>query len=275
MEAYMPCNFFWVLVFVFSIGVCTRAQIVEQYNPPPSRCCLATAAKTLADAMQDWNQMGRYYAADQELEKQPADPKRVVFMGASIVDFWHLADSFPGKPYVNRGISGQVTSQMLSRMFQDVIDLKPAVVVILAGTNDIAQNNGPETATMVEENFMAITELAQKHGIKVVLCSITPTNDYTMMPVGGGGLNALPPGSAPAKHIQSVQHPPADILKLNAWLKDYAATVGAVYADYYSAVVDPNGMFKEGYSNDGLHPNAQGYGLMAPVAKTSIEKALQ
>jgi lysophospholipase L1-like esterase len=268
-------NFLWALVFLFSMGVCTHAQVVEQYNPPPSRCCLATTAKGLADATQDWNQMGRYYAADQELEKESADPKRVVFMGDSITDFWHLADSFPGKPYVDRGISGQVTAQMLSRMYQDVIDLKPAAVVILAGTNDIAQNNGPETATMIKENLMAMTELAQKHGIKVILCSITPINDYTMVPVGGGFPGALPPGSAPAKRIQSVQRPPADILKLNAWMKDYATSVGAVYADYFSAVVDPNGMFKEGYSNDGLHPNAQGYGLMAPVAEASIEKALR
>ena len=125
-------HFFRALVFVFSMGACTQAQVVEQYNPPPSRCCLATTAKTLAEAIQDWNQMGRYYAADQELEKGAADPKRVVFMGDSITDFWHLADFFPGKPYVNRGISGQVTSQMLSRMYQDVIDLKPAAVIILA-----------------------------------------------------------------------------------------------------------------------------------------------
>ena len=128
---------------------------------------------------------------------------------------------------------------------------------------------------MIKENLMAMTELAQKHGIKVILCSITPINDYTMIPVGGFGPNALPPGSAPTKRIQSVQRPPADILKLNAWMKDYATSVGAVSADYYSAVVDPNGMFKDGYTNDGLHPNAQGYGLMAAVAETSIEKTLQ
>lgn len=219
--------------------------------------------------------MNRYYAADQLLEKAPSDPKRVVFIGDSITDFWRLGDSFPGKPYVDRGISGQVTAQMLDRMYQDVIDLKPAAIIILAGTNDIAQNNGPETTTMIEENLMAMTELSQKHGIKVILCSITPINDYTMMPVGGNGPNVLPAGSSPTKRIQSVQRPPADILKLNAWMKEYAAKVGAVYADYYSAVVDASGMFKEGFTNDGLHPNAQGYGLMAPVAEASIAKALQ
>ena len=268
-------NFFLVLTFVFTSAACMEAQVVDQYNPPPSRCCLASVGKGLADGLQDWNQMNRYYAADQVLEQAPPDPKRVVFMGDSITDFWRLVDSFPGKPYVDRGISGQVTAQMLDRMYQDVIDLKPAAVIILAGTNDIAQNNGPETATMIEENLMAMTELAQKHGIKVILCSITPINDYTTIPVATFGPNALPAGSPPTKRIQSVQRPPADILKLNAWMKDYAAKVGAVYADYYSAVVDANGMFKEGFSNDGLHPNAQGYGLMAPVAEASIERALQ
>jgi lysophospholipase L1-like esterase len=220
--------------------------------------------------------MGRYYGADQGLEKERVDPKRVVFMGDSITDSWHLADFFPGKPYVNRGISGQVTSQMLDRMYQDVIDLKPAALIILAGTNDIAQNNGPETATMVEEDLMAMTELAQKHGIKVILCSVTPINDYTMMPVGRGGPNAPPPESAPAlgKRVQSIQRPPADILKLNSWMKNYGASVGAVYADYYSTVVDSNGMLKEGFSDDGLHPNARGFGLMAPVAEAAIERAL-
>jgi acyl-CoA thioesterase I len=271
----MAWKFFFALSFVFITVASTQAQLVDQYNPPPSRCCLASVGKGLADGLQDWDQMSRYYAADQALENAPPDPKRVVFMGDSITDGWHLADYFPGKPYVDRGISGQVTAQMLDRMYQDVIDLKPAAVIILAGTNDIAQNNGPETATMIEENLMAMTELAQKHGIKVILCSITPISDYTMVPVGGPAPFALPAGSLPTKRIQSVQRPPADILKLNAWMKDYAAKVGAVYADYFSAVVDANGMFKEGFSNDGLHPNAQGFSLMAPIAEASIEKALR
>jgi hypothetical protein len=146
-----------------------RAQLVTNYNPPRSSCCLADTAKRLSDQMQDWNQLSRYHAANEELKKQPADPKRIVFLGDSITDFWKLGESFPGKPYMNRGIGGQTTPQMLVRMFPDVVDLKPAAIVILAGTNDIAQNTGPETATMVEENLMAITELAQKHGIKVIL----------------------------------------------------------------------------------------------------------
>lgn len=254
------------------VSVPARAQLVQEFNPPKSNCCLAGMAKSLTDQLQDWNQLGRYHAANENLKKQPAEPGRVVFMGDSITDMWKLEQSFPSKPYVNRGISGQTTAQMLVRMYPDVIDLKPATVVILAGTNDIARNTGPETATMVEENLMAMTELAQKHGIKVILCSLTPISDYA--DASPNTDNASAPGAAP-KLIQSVRRPPAQILELNAWMKKYAASVGAVYADYFSAVVDASGMFKEGLSGDGLHPNKEGYALMAPVAEAAIEKALK
>jgi lysophospholipase L1-like esterase len=175
---------------------------------------------------------------------------------------------------VNRGISGQTTPQMLVRMFPDVIDLKPRAMIVLAGTNDIAQNTGPETITMIEENLMAITELAQKHGIKVILCSVTPISDYTLMPPSRGG-PGVPAGTTPPHRIQTVGRPLADILRLNSWMKTYAATSGTIYADYFSAVVDSSGMLKDGLSNDGLHPDAQGYALMAPVAEAAIEKALK
>jgi lysophospholipase L1-like esterase len=250
------------------------AQVVEDYNPPRANCCLAGTAKSLSDQLQDWNQLGRYHAANDELKKQPPDANRVVFLGDSITDFWPLADSFPGKPYVNRGISGQTTPQMLVRMFPDVIDLKPRAMIVLAGTNDIAQNTGPETITMIEENLMAITELAQKHGIKVILCSVTPISDYTLMPPSRGG-PGVPAGTTPPHRIQTVGRPLADILRLNSWMKTYAATSGTIYADYFSAVVDSSGMLKDGLSNDGLHPDAQGYALMAPVAEAAIEKALK
>src|SRR3974377_146858 len=163
---------------------------------------------------------------------------------------------------------------MLVRMYPDVIDLKPATAIILAGTNDIAQNNGPETITMVEENLMAMTELAQKHGIQVILCSVLPISDYAEMPAGWGN----PPQTAEGprrKIIQSNHRPPSQIVQLNEWLKKYAASVGAVYADYFSAAVDDKGMLKEGYSDDGLHPNAKGYVVMAPVAEVAIAKVVK
>src|ERR1700683_2512215 len=144
-------------------------QLVDDFNPPRGACCLPGTAQTLASQLQDWNMLGRYHAANEALKKQPAEPKSVVFMGDSIPDIWKLADQFPGKPYVNRGIGGQTTPQMLVRMYPDVIDLKPAVVAILAGTNDIAHNTGPETAAMIEENIEAMTDIAQAHGIKVIL----------------------------------------------------------------------------------------------------------
>src|SRR3984885_3812722 len=200
----MRQRLFFFAGILCAVGV--RAQVVDDFKPPRGNCCLPGTAQTLADQLQDWNQLGRYHAANEELKKAPADPKRVVFMGDSITDIWKLATQFPGKPYVNRGISGQTTPQMLVRMYPDVIDLKPAVLVILAGTNDLARNNGPSTLTMIEENTMAITELAKLHGIKVVLCSVTPIADYGRAKMSEG-------------------RPPADILKVNAWMKDYASKV--------------------------------------------------
>jgi lysophospholipase L1-like esterase len=232
-----------------------HAQLVDDFTPPAGRCCIPATAQTLADQLQDWNQLGRYHAANEQLMRQPADPGRVVFMGDSITDGWKLDQQFPGKAYVNRGISGQTTPQMLVRMFPDVINLKPAALIVLAGTNDIARNTGPTTLRMIEDNIQAITELAQAHGIKVILCSVTPIADY---------------GRAP----QSTQRPPADILKMNDWLKAYAAKSGAIYADYYSVLVDAKGFLKDGISADGLHPNATGYNLMAPIAEAAIQKAL-
>jgi lysophospholipase L1-like esterase len=165
---------------------------------------------------------------------------------------------------VNRGIGGQTTPQMLVRMYPDVIDLKPAVMVLLAGTNDIARNTGPMTSEMIQENIMAMTELAQHHGIKVVLCSILPVSDYPFLRQ-----------QSPPRAKMTDGRPPADILKLNAWMKDYAAQTKAIYVDYFKAVVDEKGWLKDGYSADGLHPNAEGYQVMAPIAGAAIQKALQ
>jgi lysophospholipase L1-like esterase len=229
---------------------------VDEFKPPAANCCLPSSAQRLADQLQDWNQLSRYAGDNEKLKAQPVPAGRVVFLGDSITDGWRLPDYFAEKPYVNRGISGQTTAQMLVRFYPDVIDLKPSAVIILAGTNDVARNTGPQTAEMIQRNFMAMAELAQAHGIKVVFCSLTPVSDYVRVK-------------------QSVGRPPADILKLNAWLRDYAAKINAIYADYFNALVDEKGMLKEGFSGDGLHPNAKGYELMAPIASAAIETALK
>ena len=231
-------------------------QLVEQFAPPRANCCLPATAKSLADQLQDWNQLGRYYADNQRLQQLPPDLGRVVFLGDSITDGWKLDRYFPGKPYVNRGISGQTTPQMLVRVFPDVVALKPAALIVFAGTNDIAGNTGPSTIAMIEDNLQAITELAQAHVIKVILCSVTPVSDYTA-------------------RRQTPQRPPPDILKLNAWIREYAARANAGFADYYAALVDETGMLKDGISGDGLHPNDKGYALLVPVAEAAIAGVLR
>lgn len=266
-----------------------RAQLVDEFNAPNANCCLLNTAKSLADQLQDWNQLGRYRLANEELKKRPPEAGRVVFMGDSITDFWRLEEYFPGQPYVNRGIGGQVTAQMLVRMYPDVIALHPAVMTILAGTNDIARNNGPSTAEMIEQNIMAMTELAQKHGIKVLLCSILPVSDYPFLaqqtaggaaPAAPGGRGPAGPGGGPGRGMMvrqrmTVGRPPADILKLNAWMKSYAQQVNAIYVDYFSAFVDDKGWLKDGLASDGLHPNADGYKIMAPIVSAAIQQALR
>jgi len=244
------------VAFLLFMTTAAWAQLVDEYAPPKAGCCLQTAAQNLADQLQDWNQLGRYHADNQRLKALPAEPKRVVFLGDSITDGWKLAQTFPDQPYVNRGISGQTTAQMLVRMYPDVINLKPAALIILAGTNDISRNTGPVTLAQIADDFRAMTELAKAHGIKVILCTVMPVSDYT-------------------SRKQTERRPPADILKLNAWLKEYSAASGVILADYYAATADEKGFLKDGFSGDGLHPNARGYELMAPVAASAIRKALQ
>ena len=242
------------------IGLClpfsVRAQLLPEFKLPPTQCCLPTVAAKFAAQLQDWNQLGRYHADDVQLEDGPAVENRVVFMGDSITDGWKLDRYFPGKPYVNRGIGGQTTMQMVVRMYPDVIRLRPAAFILLAGTNDIAGNTGPETLQMVEDNIRAMCDLAASHNIKIILCLLTPVSDY-------------------AKGKQTERRPPEDILKLNHWIESYAPDVHAQLADYYAAIVDDKGMLRDGYSQDGLHPNARGYELLAPVAEAAIERALK
>jgi acyl-CoA thioesterase I len=264
----MRCPIVALLLLGAGVAAPASAQLVDDI--PAGRagtCCFAGAAQRLAEQLQDWNQLGRYHQANIDLKRRAArEPGRVVFMGDSITDGWPLETAFPGKPYVNRGISGQTTAQMLVRVSPDVIALQPAAVIILAGTNDIARNAGAQTLEMIQQNFMAMTELAKAHRIRVVLCSVLPITDAKT-----GQKN----GDTGAPIIQSVQRPPADILKLNAWIADYAKTSGAIFADYYAATVDSKGLLRAEDTNDGLHPNAAGYALMAPVAAAALEKALR
>ncbi len=243
-----------------------RAQLIDDFAPQrPAGCCLLGNAQRLTEQLADWNQLGRYAQANKVLMAQPVPRGRVVFLGDSITDGWNLAAGFPGKPYVNRGIGGQTTAQLLVRFYPDVIALRPAAVAIFAGTNDIAGNNGPQTLTMIQQNIMAMVELAKVHGIRVVLCALTPVTDAkTATPERGGGpIN------------QTRQRPPADILKLNAWLRSYAKEAGVGFADYYAATVGADGMLRAELTGDGLHPDAAGYKLMQPVIETALENLLR
>ena len=205
--------------------------------------------------------IGDLHGRDRWKKADIAGADRVVFLGDSITDGWKLDQYFPGKPYINRGISGQTTPQMLVRFRPDVIDMKPKVVVILAGTNDLAGNTGPMTVEAIEGTIMSITELAKANHIYVVLSSVMPVNDYEQRegkPI-----------------IQTVRRPPAKILELNTWIKKYAADNGLGYLDYFSAMVDDKGFFKADITYDGLHPNAKGYEVMKPLAEEAIAKALR
>lgn len=206
----------------------------------------------------DFGELARYRAANEALKPPAPGENRVVFFGDSITDIWHLDESFPGKPYVNRGIGGQTTSQMVVRFRQDVIDLHPKVVVILAGTNDIAGNSGPISNKDIESNLMDFAELAKLHNIHVVFASLLPVNNYTER----------------SKDFFA-QRPMDRILDLNNWLKEYSAKNHLIYLNYFSAVVDDNGMLKRDLSEDGLHPNKAGFAVMAPLAEQAIEKALK
>lgn len=205
----------------------------------------------------DWPDLQRYRADNAALPAPTPGTPRVIFYGDSITDAWgRLNDTgtfFPGKDYINRGISGQTTPQMLVRFQQDVIRLHPAVVVILAGTNDVAGNTGPSTPEMIEDNYMAMTKLAQASGIKVVLASITPAFRYPWKPA-----------------VEPVQ----EIRALNGWIREFCATGVCTYLDYYKAMSDANGGMLPGYAKDGVHPTTKGYSVMAPLAEQAITQAL-
>jgi lysophospholipase L1-like esterase len=203
----------------------------------------------------DWPNFARYKEDNLKIGLPAANENRVVFMGNSITQGWSETnpDFFLGKPYVNRGISGQTTPQMLVRFRPDVVNLKPKVVVILAGTNDIAGNNGPSTLEMIEDNIASMVEIAKANNIKVVLCSVLPAYDYPWKP-----------GLEPAQKI----------VDLNKWIKEYADKNQIDYVDYFTPMADErNGLMRK-YSEDGVHPNLEGYKVMEPLVENAIKLAL-
>ncbi len=203
--------------------------------------------------LSDFPWLAHFKDADAKLSPPAAGENRVVFMGDSITEGWHLDQSFPGKPYVNRGISGQTTPQMVLRFHQDVVNLKPKVVVILAGINDIAGNTGPMSLDDIENNLAAMGEMATANGIKVVFCSVLPAYDFPWNP-----------GQFPAQKI----------ITLNDWIKSYVASKNYIYVDYYTPMKDDRGGLPATLSRDGVHPNAAGHAIMEPLVKAGIEKAL-
>ena len=240
------------------LALCASAQ-----QPAPSIPTTGFAgldqyrASRIAVFTDDYGQLARYREANAALKPPAPGENRVVFFGDSITDSWKLADYFPGKPYLNRGIGGQTTPQMLVRFRQDVIDLHPKVVVILAGTNDIAGNTGPMHLEDIEADYASLAELAQASHIAVVFSSILPVHNYT-----------------PRSQDFFAQRSPAKILELNQWLKDYCAASHLVYLDYFAALVDDKGLLKRELAEDGLHPNPAGFKIMAPLADDAIGKAL-
>jgi len=215
-------------------------------------------ASRIAVYTDDYGQLARYRAANATLQPPLTGENRVVFFGDSITDIWKLDESFPGKPYVNRGIGGQTTSQMLVRFRQDVINLQPKAVVILAGTNDIAGNSGPISNEDIEANYSSLAELARAHNVRVIFSSVLPVYNYT-----------------PRSQDFFAQRPMDRILALNKWLKDYCTANDLIYLDYFSTMIDEKGLLKRDLADDGLHPNKAGFAIMAPMAEKAIETMLQ
>lgn len=210
---------------------------------------------TFKASAQDWANLDRFKEENTELGLPKTNEDRVVFMGNSIIQGWeeYLPEFFDNTNYINRGIGGQTTPQMLIRFRQDVLNLYPKVVLILAGTNDIAGNTGPSTLEMIENNIYSMAELATAHNVEVVLCSVLPVYDYPW---------------------QTGLEPAGKIIELNRRIKNYANTHGVVYADFFSPMVDEKNGLKNEYTYDGVHPIRAGYEVMAPIAEKAIDRAL-
>jgi lysophospholipase L1-like esterase len=264
----MPLKLRHHVSHLLALALCSLCALAQQpAQPAPQLQPRPTFAERLNQwrlsrlpiLMDDFGELARYRDGNAALRPPAPGENRVVFFGDSITDRWKLDEYFPGKPYINRGISGQTTPQMLIRFRPDVIDLHPKVVVILAGTNDIAGNTGPMRLGDIEGNYASIAELARAHDIKVIYSSVLPVHEYTEQ---AGDM--------------FTQRPPEKILALNRWLKNYCATPsnGCFYLDYFSAMVDKNGLLKKELADDGLHPNKTGYNLMAPMAEAAISKTV-
>ena len=228
---------------------------------PPAPSVLPPQLRQAAGLINDFGNTARYAAENGKILPPVPGEQRVVFMGDSITDNLHnarMGGFFPGKPYINRGISGQVTGQMLLRFYPDVVALKPKAVVIFAGTNDIGGNIGPVPLEATENNLAAMADIAKANGIKVILATVTPVSD-------------IPGRQGP---LMTATRPPATILQLNSWIKRYAAAHNIVLLDYFTATVDANGFFMTGITDDGLHPTAKGYEIMNPLAEKAIAQAL-
>ena len=255
----------YLIFIIAAFAAAIAGQTAGSANTPSPASITADQLARLDRAearLKDWPNLARYHDANTKLAPPAKDEDRVVFMGDSITDGWKLDQYFAGKPYVNRGISGQTTPQMLIRFRPDVVALQPKVVVILAGTNDLAGNTGPMTVESIEDNLQSMAELAMLHGIRVVFASVLPINDYTKNKEG-------------ASVIRSTQRQPDKIIALNQWMKKFAEDNKQIYLDYYAAVVDEKGFLKEDLSRDGLHPNPKGYDVMKPLAQQAIETALK
>ena len=257
-----------ILLFFASVAATgALAGATSQQPATTSATCpeLASALTALMRndvRLRDWPDLARYREDNRKLPAPSANEARVVFIGDSITEVWtqpRFGDFFARKPYVGRGISGQTTPQMLVRFRPDVIELKPRVVVLLAGTNDIAGNTGVMTDEEIEGNIATMAELAGGHGIRVVLASITPVSAYHV---------------AAGRIPQTTLRPMTRIRAINQWITRYASTNGHTFLDYFSAMIDDTGVLREELSADDLHPNAKGYAVMAPLAETAITAAL-
>jgi lysophospholipase L1-like esterase len=227
---------------------------------PQAPSILPPQLRQAASLINDFANTRRFAAENATVKPPAAGEQRVVFMGDSITDNLHntqrFGPFFPSQPYINRGISGQVTGQMLLRFYPDVIALQPKAVIIFGGTNDIGGNIGPVPMEAIENNLAAMADMARANGIKVIMASVTPVCDV------------------PGKPPMTLGRPPESILTLNRWIKDYTASHNLVFLDYFSATVDDKGFLRAELTEDGLHPTIKGYEIMNPLAEKAISQAL-